>query len=69
MPSAKAQELRSLSAPELRQRLEEARRELFNLRVQLSLRQLENYKRIKAVRHEIARLLTILGERQRQGDA
>ena len=69
MPSAKAQELRSLSVPELRQRLEEARRELFNLRVQLSLRQLENYKRIKAVRHEIARLLTILGERQRQGEA
>lgn len=69
MPSAKAQELRNLSVAELRQRIEEARRELFNLRLQLAMRQLENYKRIKEVRHEIARMLTILTEKQRQGEA
>ncbi|MER3405190.1 MAG: 50S ribosomal protein L29 [Chloroflexota bacterium] len=69
MPSAKAQELRNLSVAELRQRLEEARRELFNLRLQLAMRQLENYKRIKEVRHDIARMLTILTEKQRQGEA
>lgn len=69
MPSAKAQELRNLSAAELRQRIEEARRELFNLRLQLAMRQLENYKRIKEVRHDIARMLTILTEKQRQGEA
>jgi large subunit ribosomal protein L29 len=69
VPSAKAQELRNLSVAELRQRLEEARRELFNLRLQLAMRQLENYKRIKEVRHDIARMLTILTEKQRQGEA
>ena len=69
MPRAKAQELRNLSVAELRQRLEEARRELFNLRLQLAMRQLENYKRIKEVRHDIARMLTILTEKQRQGEA
>ncbi len=69
MPSAKAQELRNLSVAELRQRIEEARRELFNLRLQLAMRQLENYKRIKEVRHDIARMLTILTEKQRQGEA
>mgnify|MGYP000669322211 FL=1 len=68
MPSAKAQELRNLSVAELRQRIEEARRELFNLRLQLAMRQLENYKRIKEVRHDIARMLTILTEKQRQGE-
>jgi large subunit ribosomal protein L29 len=68
VPSAKAQELRNLSVAELRQRIEEARRELFNLRLQLAMRQLENYKRIKEVRHDIARMLTILTEKQRQGE-
>jgi len=57
-------ELRELSGPELQTRLTEARQELFNLRVQQSNRQLTNSQRLGEVRREIARLLTLLRERE-----
>ncbi len=56
-------ELRDLPDEELRTRLDAAKEELFNLRFQLATGQLDNPMRIKAVRHDVSRLLTILTER------
>ncbi|HUY06648.1 MAG TPA: 50S ribosomal protein L29 [Acidimicrobiales bacterium] len=58
----KAHALREHDLPELNQRLEEARKELFNLRFQLATGRLDNITRITVVRREIARLLTLLHE-------
>jgi len=60
----KASELRDLSDVELVNKLNEAHRELFNLRFQHFTRQLANYKRLEQVRHDIARIKTILHERE-----
>ncbi|HZB02728.1 MAG TPA: 50S ribosomal protein L29 [Actinomycetota bacterium] len=56
-------ELRDLPEDELRARLDSSKEELFNLRFQLATGQLDNPMRIKDVRHEIARLMTVLTER------
>jgi large subunit ribosomal protein L29 len=56
-------ELRDLPEGELRARLDSSKEELFNLRFQLATGQLDNPMRIKDVRHEIARLMTLLTER------
>jgi large subunit ribosomal protein L29 len=53
----------------LETKLTEARKELFNLRFQLATGWLDNIARIPAVRKEIARLLTLQGERERSADA
>ena len=58
----KARELRTLTREELEQRLREAREELFNLRFQQKTGQLGNPLRIREVRKDIARLMTLLGE-------
>lgn len=60
----KARELREMTDQELAQRLNELRQELFNLRFQMANRQLENTSRIRQVRKDIARILTIQRERQ-----
>ncbi len=60
----KAQELREMSREELLQTLEELYQEQFNLRFQLATRQLENTSRIRQVRKDIARVKTILRERE-----
>lgn len=60
----KARELREMTDQELAQRLNELRQELFNLRFQMANRQLENTSRIREVRKDIARILTIQRERQ-----
>jgi large subunit ribosomal protein L29 len=61
-------ELRDLPDEELRARLESSKEELFNLRFQLATGQLDNPMRIKDVRHEIARLMTVLTEREMAPD-
>ncbi|HDH63245.1 MAG TPA: 50S ribosomal protein L29 [Firmicutes bacterium] len=61
----KARELRELSIDELERKLEELRRELFNLRFQQATHQLKNPVRIRLVRRDIARILTILKEKER----
>jgi len=61
----KIAELRELADNDLQTKLEEARKELFNLRFQLATGRLDNIARIAAVRKEIARLLTLQGERER----
>ncbi len=57
-------ELRELGETELLERLESHKEELFNLRFQLATGQLDNPMRIKQVRHDVARILTILRERE-----
>jgi large subunit ribosomal protein L29 len=61
-------ELRDLPDEELRARLDSSKEELFNLRFQLATGQLDNPMRIKDVRHEIARLMTVLTERELAGE-
>jgi large subunit ribosomal protein L29 len=63
MPS-KAAELRELTEEQLLERAESAKEELFNLRFQLATGQLDNPSRIRAVRHEIARIATVMRERE-----
>ena len=60
----KAAELRELSDEELVTRLREAKAELFNLRVQAATGQLENHGRLQVIRREIARIYTIMRERE-----
>ena len=57
-----AKDLRAMSAQELSAHIRSLREESFNLRIQLSTGQLENNQRIRAVRKELARVLTIQGE-------
>ena len=59
-----APELRELSVDELATRLRESREELFNLRFQVATGQLDNNRRLRVVRHDIARIYTILRERE-----
>ena len=61
---AKVREIRDLDEIELMEKLESLKEELFNLRFQLATGQLDNPMRIKQVRHEIARILTVLRERE-----
>jgi large subunit ribosomal protein L29 len=60
----KARELRQLETAELYERLEKAREELFRLRLSWSSGSLEDPNQLRFKRHEIARLLTILRERE-----
>ena len=60
MNSMKANELRNMSAAELTAKLKELKAELFNLRFQHAINQLENPMRINAVKKEIARINTVL---------
>ena len=62
MPTA--HDLSMLDGDELAARLGESRRELFNLRFQLATGQLDNPARIGQVRHEVARMLTVLRGRE-----
>ena len=56
--------LRQLSADELSDKLREAKEEIFNLRFQAATGQLESHGRLGAVRKEIARIYTIVRERE-----
>ncbi len=60
----KAAELRELSDEDLVIRLREAKAELFNLRVQGATGQLDNNRRLSVIRREIARIYTIMRERE-----
>lgn len=60
----KAAELRELSQEDLVTKLREAKAELFNLRVQAATGQLDNNRRLQVIRREIARIYTIMRERE-----
>jgi large subunit ribosomal protein L29 len=59
-----ASELRELTDDELVLRLRESKEELFNLRFQMATGQLDNNRRLRTVKHDIARIYTILHERE-----
>ena len=63
MPS-QAAELRDLPTDELLARVDSSKEELFNLRFQLATGQLNDPTRLKKVRHEVARIATVLRERE-----
>ena len=60
----KASELRKLSQAELDAKLLELKKELFNLRFQQAINQLDNPMRISAVKKDIARVMTVLREKE-----
>ena len=59
-----AAELRELSNADLEAKLRESKEELFNLRFQLATGQLDNNRRLGVVRKDIARIYTVLRERE-----
>jgi large subunit ribosomal protein L29 len=62
--ATKTQEFRGQSNEDLNKKLKEAKEELFNLRFQSATGQLENHGRLRSVKTEIARIYTILRERE-----
>ena len=61
---ATASELRDLTDDELEQRLVETKEELFNLRFQNATGQLDNYKRLGQLKKDVARIRTLLRQRE-----
>jgi large subunit ribosomal protein L29 len=61
---ATSAELRELTDEELVLRVREAKEELFNLRFQMATGQLDNHRRLRTVRPDIARIYTIMRERE-----
>jgi large subunit ribosomal protein L29 len=59
-----AAQVRELTDDELVLRLREAKEELFNLRFQMATGQLDNNRRLRTVRHDIARIYTVMRERE-----
>ena len=60
----KKQELRALTEGDIARQLDELRQELFNLRFQYATRRLTNTARIREVRRDIARVLTLAGQKR-----
>ncbi len=60
----KLEEMRALSVEELNKNLEQAHQELFNLRFRLATRQLVNHREIPKARRKLARLNTIIKEKE-----
>ena len=61
---SKAYELEELTGTELAEKLRKAKEELFNLRFQAATGQLENNSRLRTVKKDIARIYTVLRERE-----
>ena len=64
----KASEIRELTADELNTKLSDLKAELFNLRFQLAINQLDNPMRISAVKKDIARVKTVIRENELNAD-
>jgi large subunit ribosomal protein L29 len=64
MATATADELRAMTGQDLLDKLREAKEELFNLRFQSATGQLSNNRRLQAVRRDIARIYTVMRERE-----
>jgi large subunit ribosomal protein L29 len=60
----RAQEVRALSIEEIKGRLNDAEEEFFNLRAQFTIGQLENFNRLTDLKRDVARLKTVLRERE-----
>ena len=59
----KVKELREMDAKQLNEKLADLKKELFNLRFQLAINQLDNPHKIADVKHDIARVMTVLREK------
>jgi len=66
MPHVKASIMREQTADEIRARVAELREEMFNLRFRNAMKQHDNPLKIREGRRELARLLTVLHEKERQ---
>ena len=64
----KASEIREMTADELNSNLADLKAELFNLRFQLAINQLDNPMRISAVKKDIARVKTVIRENELRAD-
>ncbi len=64
----KASEIREMTADELNTKLADLKAELFNLRFQLAINQLDNPMRISAVKKDIARVKTVIRENELRAD-
>jgi len=64
MADNKAEQIRALTDDELLDRLREAKQELFNLRFQNATGQLDNNRRLQLVRRDIARIYTVMRQRE-----
>ena len=64
MPHVKATAIKEMTNEEITQRVTDLREELFNLRFRNSMRQLDNPLKIREGRRELARLLTVLREKE-----
>ncbi len=60
----KLTEFRGMSTEDLKKQLEDSRQELFNLRFRVSTKQLANHREVRRVKRKIARLETLLTERE-----
>ena len=69
MKSSEIQKIRELSEAELEKKLQDLKEELFNLRFQHAINQLENPMRLKAVKKEIAMIKTIIRENELKNGA
>ncbi len=69
MPTTKPSELRKLSVPELQKRIQDTKKELMELRFQSSIGQLDKNHRVAEAKREIARMMTVLGEKARGVEA
>ena len=63
----KISEIKTLTNEDLKNKLKDLKSELFNLRFQLAVNQLENPMRIKAVKKDIARVQTVIREKELSG--
>lgn len=63
----KMTEIRKLTNPELDKKMQEDKKELFNLKFSASTGTLEKPHRIKELRHEVARIKTVMKERELEG--
>lgn len=68
MPTMKPSELRKLSVADLQKRVQDSKKELMELRFQSSIGQLDKNHRVSESKQEIARMLTVLGEKARAGE-
>ena len=59
----KVKELREMDVKQLNEKLADLKKELFNLRFQLAINQLDNPHKIADVKHDIARVMTVLREK------
>ena len=65
MPHVKPSALRDMTADDIKARVAELREDLFNLRFRNTMKQLDNPLKIRESRREMARLLTVLKEKER----